>query len=49
MIHAVPAALYVNTDTVVASLLAGIGLHLSFCKRSLDTGVSVVYFGLNSR
>lgn len=45
MIHAVPAALYVNTDTVVASLFAGIRLYLSFCKRSLDTGASVVYFG----
>lgn len=45
MIHAVPAALYVNTDTVVASLFAGIRLYLSLCKRSLDTGASVVYFG----
>lgn len=45
MIHAVPAALNGNTDTIVASLLAGIRLYLSFCKRWLDTGASVVYFG----
>ncbi len=45
MTHAVPAALYENTDTVVASLFAGISLYLLFSKRSLDTGASVVYFG----
>ena len=45
MIHAVPAALNGNTDTIVASLLAGIRLYLSFCKRWLDTGASVVDFG----
>lgn len=44
MIHALPAALHVNTDTAVASLFAGSGLYLSYCKRFLNTGASVVYF-----
>lgn len=45
MIHAIPAALYVNTDTAVASLFTRFRLYLSYCKHFLNTGASVVYFG----
>lgn len=45
MTHALPAALHVNTDTAAASLFAGIGIYLSHCKRFVNTGASVLYFG----